>query len=32
MKGNGVLIRIAKPTDEAKVFEFEGIESVKTNL
>lgn len=26
MKGNGVLIRIAKPSDEARVFEFEGID------
>lgn len=32
MKGNGILIRIAKPTDEAKIFEFDGIEAVKTNL
>ncbi|CAL5972066.1 Conserved_hypothetical protein [Hexamita inflata] len=32
MKGNGFLVRIAKPSDEARTFTFDGIDSYKTNM
>eukprot|EP00703_Trepomonas_sp_PC1_P005774 JAP90832.1 hypothetical protein TPC1_17753 [Trepomonas sp. PC1] len=31
-KGNGFLIRIAKPSEDARKFGFDGMDAVKTNL